>query len=118
MKKINIKDVQDGMVLAEPIKDSKGKIIIDKGVTLEGPTISEIFGLGLTDIVIQTEEDQHHGSKEVYKKFGVTNDNQLREKLSSQIKEKFGNTVSDPVMNEIMKIAIKIAYKKYNLDNF
>lgn len=117
MKKISIKDVKDGMITAEAIKNPQGKVVIEKGITLNGKLLSEIFGLGLTEIAIQTEEDSHQGPKEIYKKFGVTNDNELRDKIVQQIKDKFGNTISDPIMSEIMKISIKFAFKKYNLDN-
>jgi len=116
MKKIGIQEVDDGMILGEPVKNAKGEIVFDQRVKLNSEIVGEIFSLGVTEVIILTQEDDHKISTQIYELYDVHSDTELREAIKLKIDDKFETSVKgDPLMQEIKKLALKFSFRKYNL---
>ena len=57
MRKISIKAVKDGMVLAEPLKNSHGGQLLDKGTALSEAFAVRLAQRGITTICVEGEPE-------------------------------------------------------------
>lgn len=58
MKKINVNDIKEGMVLAKPLVNAKGSILIQKGTTLRAAFISRLIQSKVTEVYIEGEGEE------------------------------------------------------------
>jgi len=56
MQQINIKSVKDGMVLAEPLTNAHGGIVLGKGTVLTEAFASRLARMGFSSICVEGEE--------------------------------------------------------------
>jgi len=57
MRKINIKAVKDGMVLAEPLKNAHGGLLLDKGTTISEAFAGRLAQRGITTLCVVGEPE-------------------------------------------------------------
>jgi hypothetical protein len=55
MQQINIKSVKDGMVLAEPLKNAHGGIVLGKGATLTEAFANRLARMGFYSVYVEGE---------------------------------------------------------------
>jgi len=58
MRTINVKLVKDGMVLAEPITNTRGGLIMDKGTTLREAFIARLTQWGISTICVEGKPEE------------------------------------------------------------
>jgi hypothetical protein len=56
MQQINIKSVKDGMVLAEPLKNAHGGIVLGKGTALTEAFANRLARMGFYTICVEGEQ--------------------------------------------------------------
>jgi hypothetical protein len=58
MRKISVKLVKDGMVLAEPIKNARGSLLMDKGAILHKAFVARLIQWGLSTVCVEGEPEE------------------------------------------------------------
>jgi hypothetical protein len=57
MRKINIKAVKDGMVLAEPLKNAHGGLLLEKGTLLTEAFAARLAQRGISSLCVEGEPE-------------------------------------------------------------
>jgi hypothetical protein len=57
MRKINIKAVKDGMILAEPLKSDRGNILLEKGTALTETFSIRLAQRGIDTVCVEGEPE-------------------------------------------------------------
>jgi hypothetical protein len=58
MRKIKVGSVKDGMVLAEPITNARGSLLMDKGTALREAFIARLVQWGISAICVEGEPEE------------------------------------------------------------
>jgi len=58
MQQINIKSVKDGMVLAEPLKNAHGGVVLGKGAILTEAFASRLARMGFNSVYVEGEQGE------------------------------------------------------------
>jgi molybdopterin biosynthesis enzyme len=53
MRRINVKSVKDGMVLAEPVVNARGSLLMDKGTALREAFIARLTQWGIPIVCVE-----------------------------------------------------------------
>jgi len=57
MRKISIKAVKDGMVLAEPLKNAHGGLLLEKGTSITEAFAARLAQRGITTVCVEGEPE-------------------------------------------------------------
>ena len=106
MIKLNSEDLKPGMILALPIRNHQGVLLLEAGVKITKKNIRILKSWGVSEISIKGDSAKSEGR---------TKDTEIRlkESLEMQLKERFSDVLDDPVMVEIFKAARKQLMKDY-----
>jgi len=63
MQEISVKSVKDGMVLAEPLENAHGSLILDKGTVLTEAFAARLAARGIQTVCIEGESEGKNISK-------------------------------------------------------
>jgi len=63
MQEISIKSVKDGMVLAQPLQNMHGSLILDKGTVLSEAFAARLAARGIQTVFIEGESQEKSSSK-------------------------------------------------------
>ncbi|MCL1966643.1 MAG: hypothetical protein FWF67_02040 [Fibromonadales bacterium] len=63
MQEISVKSVKDGMVLAEPLENMHGSLILDKGTVLTEAFAARLAARGIQTVCIEGESEEKNISK-------------------------------------------------------
>jgi len=63
MQEISIKSVKDGMVLAEPLQNIHGSLILDKGTVLTEAFAARLAARGIQTVFVEGESEEKPSSK-------------------------------------------------------
>jgi len=58
MKKIPVTDIQDGMILAQPVVGSAGNVLIGIGAVLRANMSTRLTGWGITTLFVESSEEE------------------------------------------------------------
>jgi hypothetical protein len=58
MQQINVKSVKDGMILAEPLKNAHGGIVLGKGTVLTEAFASRLSRMGFYSVYVEGEQTE------------------------------------------------------------
>ena len=100
MNKLSIEDVKPGMILAQPVRNHQGVLLLEAGARITKKSIHIFKSWGVFEISIKgdlTEAQGSPGDMEI----------KVRESIEKQLKQKFSDVLDDPVMVEIFKAASK-----------
>ena len=103
MAKVNVNDLQPGMVLNTPVMTPMGAILLNQGVMINDKHISIFKKWGIWEIDIQGLSDQE-ADAENEKKLTAEEMDRIHQDLSLQ----FITGTEHPVMSEIFRIIKKI----------
>jgi len=93
MRLVNIRNVQEGAVLARPVLSATGKVLLQAGVALTASYIDRLYCLGFDVVFV---EDAELDDVEIYVPLSV----QTRE-LAYQTVKKIGEYIADGEMGEL-----------------
>ena len=105
MKKLELDDLKPGMVLAKPIHNFQGLLLLSEGTTLYGNNIRILKSWGVTNVWIEAEAaevDERDAEVEI----------ERQEIIKSDLMDKFDGLLEDKVMAEIMRAAEKVLNKR------
>lgn len=107
MKKLGLDDLKPGMVLAEPVYNFQGLLLLAAGATLYGKNIRLLRSWGVTKVCIEADADAEESGGRDFK-----SDLELQEKIKSSLMDKFAGLLEDHVMAAIMNAAEKVLNKR------
>jgi hypothetical protein len=58
MRRINVKSVKDGMVLAEPVMNARGSLLMDKGTVLREAFIARLTQWGIPVVCVEGHSEE------------------------------------------------------------
>ena len=90
MQRISISDLKPGMVVAKPVTNESGMVLLSEGTVLTDSLISRLGRMDLSHISVQ----------------GGSSTSKSREQMLAELELRFKMTGSEPYMN-IIKDAIK-----------
>ena len=99
---INLKteDLKPGMILAQPVRNRQGVLLLEAGAKVSKKNIRIFKSWGVCQISIkghQTETEGRTGDTEI----------RVKESIEKELKKKFCDVLDDPVMVEIFNAAGK-----------
>lgn len=119
MSKIHITEIKQGDVLGEDIKTDKGMILFSKDHVFEVSDIPKLMDHGIFEIELATEkksiDEVPHKQKELFKKYQSSSKEELIKKMKEEAVQRFGPTLKNPVMKEIMRLSIKYRLKMHKV---
>jgi hypothetical protein len=98
MINLNIDDIKPGMILAQPVRNRQGILLLEAGARITGKNIRIFKSWGVNEIAIKGERSD---SKDAAEDAEV----QGQESIEKQLKEKFCDVLDDPVMVAIFNAA-------------
>ncbi len=103
-KLISVDEIQDGMVLAEPIQNRFGHTLLGANVKLETKHIKFLKSCGIQTIYIVDENESN--SKKEY-------DNETLEKAKAILNQRLNWKPKNEFENELIELAIQNILEKY-----
>ncbi len=106
MIRVDIDEIKSGMILAYPVKNNQGVLLLDAGARISKKNILIFKSWGVTEVTVKGGGDSSSDT---------SGSQQSRIDASSVkvLKEKFADVLDDPVMVEIFKAASR----QLNLDS-
>jgi len=98
MQQINIKSVKDGMVLAEPLKNAHGGVVLGKGTVLTESFASRLARMGFYSLYV---EGEHGEAKE------NTSDAQSSDIQKIPLEKLFEGKIVNEFMQEIYNALLR-----------
>jgi len=98
MINLNIEDIKPGMILAQPVRNHQGVLLLEAGAKVSKKNIRILKSWGVLEVHIKGRLSQGKSRPEA----SGTKDN---ESIEKQLKEKFCDVLDDPIMVEIFNAA-------------
>lgn len=103
---LSIDDIKPGMVLARPVRNPQGVLLLKAGARITKKNIRIFKSWGVGDAAIegqQTGAENHTGDREL----------RVKESVEKRLKEKFSDVMDDPVMAAIFNAASKLLMRDF-----
>jgi len=97
---VNIEDIKPGMILAQPVRNRQGALLLEAGARITGKSIHIFKSWGVNEIAVKGELPDSIGSVE-------NAGGPKKESIENQLRDKFSDVLDDPVMVAIFKAASK-----------
>jgi len=102
----NLGELKPGMMLAKPVYDLHGVLLLNKKIVLSEPNIRMLKSWGAAEVWVEGEREQKNDDL-------LEAEHDMKEALEKELKEKFSEVLEDRVMVEIMRVANKQLLKRY-----
>jgi len=101
MINLSIHDIKPGMVLARPVRNPQGVLLLEAGARISKKNIRIFKSWGVVEVTVKGQMSQAEDRP---------GDTQYRakESVEQELKEKFRDVLDDPVMVEIYNAASKL----------
>ena len=98
MTRVDIDEIKSGMILAHPVKNNQGVLLLEAGAKISKKNIRIFKSWGVTEVTVKGGASPDNGSD---------SSQQPRINGSDEVnlKEKFADVLDDPVMVEIFNAA-------------
>ena len=100
MIQIKIEDVKPGMILARPVRNRQGVLLLESGARTTNKSIRIFKSWGVNEVAVKGDHSESSDSAE---KAG----RQQKESIAKQLRDKFSDVLDDPVMVAIFEAASK-----------
>lgn len=98
MQNLAIENLKPGMILARPVRNRQGVMLLEAGARITKKSIRIFKSWGVNEIAIK-------GARSHSKSLSVQAETAGRETLEKQLKDKFSDVLDDPVMVVIFNAA-------------
>ena len=108
-----LSEIKPGMILAKPVINAQGQLLVNTGSRLSEKDIHKFKTWGVSKVAVR-------GKTTVPGKNNVVPEIDVQESIEAGLKEKFFGVLDDPVMIEIMDTAKKQllkTHRKQELEN-
>jgi len=111
MINLTIEDIKPGMILAQPVRNRQGVLLLEAGARITNKNIRIFKSWGINEIAIR-------GDRSVSKDAAGDTESRGKESIEKQLKEKFSDVLDDPVMVEIFNAAsIRLMQDPHNSES-
>ena len=102
----NSDELKHGMILAKPVRNFQGVLLLNEGTKLSEKNIRMLKTWGVVDVWVEggSHEDECRE---------VELDSKVKESIERELKEKFFVVLEDEVMVEIMRVAGRLLEKRF-----
>jgi hypothetical protein len=97
---LKIDELKPGMILAEPVVNQAGSLLLEKDISLTKRRIWMLKTWGIDKVSIE-------GKSKEGGKTAIETELEIRETIEKELRAKFEDTIADPVMETIMKAAAR-----------
>jgi hypothetical protein len=104
---LKLDELKPGMILAEPIRNQSGSLLLDKDTSLTKKRIWMLKTWGVDKVSIKGKPKE--GGKTT-----IETELETKETIEKELRAKFEDTIDDPVMELIMKAAARQLQKSLN----
>jgi len=101
-----LSEVKPGMILAKPVRNAQGQLLVNAGSRLSQKDIHKFKTWGVPKVAVK-------GKIAEVGKNEVTPELDAQESIDAELKEKFSGVLDDPVMIEIMNAAKRQLLETY-----
>ena len=105
---IALSQLKPGMVLAEPVRNFQGVLLLDTGAALTEKNIQILKSWGVRKVIIEGEGREK-------KREDTEPENKARRSVQKALAEKFSGVMNDPVMMEIMRVAGRVLEDRFRM---
>ncbi len=105
MLSLKLDELKPGMILAEPVHNQSGSLLLDKEISLTKRRIWMLKTWGVDKVSVKgrtTTDDKTTSEAE----------RETQESIEKELRDKFEDTIDDPVMEIIMKAAARQLQKR------
>jgi len=102
---LKLDELKPGMILAEPVHNQSGSLLLDKEISLTKRRIWMLKTWGVDKVSVKgrpTTDDKTTSEAE----------RETQESIEKELRDKFEDTIDDPVMEIIMKAAARQLQKR------
>ncbi len=100
MINVSIEDLKPGMILAQPVRNRQGVLLLEAGAKISKKNIRIFKSWGVIEITIKGDPAEAEGRT-------ADTEIMVKESIERQLQEKFSDVLDDPVMVEIFNAAAK-----------
>ena len=108
MVSLKLDELKPGMILAEPVRNQFGSLLLDKDTSLTKKRIWMLKTWGVDKVSVKGK------AKEGYKTTIEETELKTKEAIEKELRAKFEDTTDDPIMETIMKAAARQLQKWLN----
>ncbi len=105
MRILSLKKLKPGMILAEPVINFQGVLLLGPGVELSAKNIHIFKSWGVKQVSVKGKSKKKRRSK-------PGDENEVRLAIQKELMPKFLDVMEDPVMAEIMRVAVNVLEKR------
>lgn len=105
-----VDDLKLGMTLAKPVYNHQELLLLEAGVKIKGKNIRMFKSWGVSTVWVRGDSADD-GDRDM----GF--EDQAREAIEMQLKEKFADVLDDPIMLEIMRAASSVLSKRIRVQD-
>ena len=98
MIRVGIDEIKSGMILAHPVKNNQGVLLLEAGTKISKKNIRIFKSWGVTEVTVKGGANRRNDK-------AGTQQSQMNASEEMILKEKFADVMDDPVMVEIFKAA-------------
>jgi hypothetical protein len=106
MSRVNLNDVEDGMVLLSEVSNKHGKVMLKPGDRLTGKTVMLLKSWGITEVDVEGHDGDVVEGEE---KDGLTSD--IMASIEKELKDQFFDFTDNPFMERLYGIVKKSKMK-------
>lgn len=103
MRRILLKEAQAGMTLAEDAVNTQQMLLLKKGILLTEKSLQMLKSWGVETISVQQSNPENTETS------GSSDNSQ---DIQQEILSRFADTIEDPIMAEICRVAAEIVYER------
>ena len=97
---LKIDELKPGMILAEPVVNQSGALLLEKDTSLTKKRIWTLKTWGIDKVSVK-------GKSKERGKTAIGTELETKETIEKELRAKFEDTIGDPVMETIMKAAVR-----------
>ena len=105
MISLKLSELKPGMMLAKPVFNLQGVLLLDEGTELSEKNIWILKSWGVTQVWVEGEGEAEKNRVEL--------ESDVKEFIEKELKDKFCEVLEDQVMVEIMRAATKLLQKRF-----
>ncbi len=103
---LSLGKLKPGMVLAEPVRNFQGLLLLDAGAKLSEKNIRILKSWGVAKASVEGESKRK-------KRGDSESEKEARLAIEKKLEEKFSDVMTDPVMLEIMRVAGNVLNERF-----
>jgi len=106
MRRIPVEDIEEGMVLAEEVRDDRGGMLLNVGDKLRKTYGTKLLAWGVAEISVEGEDSAPiaHNSKPAN---GQRLPKEVEEKILERANHRFAKVMEEPSMRKILDLSVK-----------